>query len=357
MNTATSVRARPNRAARFLHVTAIVLKHLVLALCVVWASLALYYSDLLPMRARSIGALAFAGFGIWALWISRRRGARLVFAAAFAIVLGSWLSLRPSNDREWRADVAVVPRAFIDGDRVRITGVRNFEYRELDDFTPRYEAREVEISHLTGVDFYISYWVPGPVAHTFISFLFDDAPPLSISIEARPEAHEGFSPLGSLFKELELIYVVGNERDIVRVRTNFRDEDVFLYRIRTSPEVARELFRVYLDRINELADRPEFYHLLSNSCTINIVRYAGVAGGSPLQFDIRHYFNGWSDRFLYRTGRLVASGPFEQIREEAHINALAQAANKDPKFSERIRAALRLEAELKAPQGRGSGVD
>ena len=121
-----------------------------------------------------------------------------------------------------------------------------------------------------------------------MSFIFDNAPPLSISIETRPEVGEGFAPIASLFKQFELIYVVGDERDIVRVRTNYRDEEVYLYRIKTSPENARRLFLVYLERINELADQPEFYHLLSNSCTINIVRYANAAGRVG-RFDFRHF--------------------------------------------------------------------
>ena len=124
-----------------------------------------------------------------------------------------------------------MPRAFIDGDRVRITGVRNFEYRSRNDFTERYEEREVSLSHLSRLDFYVSYLTDGPVGHTFVSFIFDDAPPLSISIETRPEVGEGFEPIASLFKQFELIYVVGDERDIVGVRTNHRSEAVYLYRL------------------------------------------------------------------------------------------------------------------------------
>src|SRR6516225_10059713 len=158
-----------------------------------------------------------------------------------------------------------MPRAFIDGDRVRITGVRNFTYRTCNDFKVRYEDREVSLSHLTGLDFFVSYWSEGPVGHTFLSFIFDDAPPLSTSIETWPEVGEGFDPIASLFKQFELIYVIGDEHDIVRVRTNFRKEAVYLYRLNSSAFDARRLLLIYLARINELADRPEFYHLLTNS--------------------------------------------------------------------------------------------
>ena len=149
-----------------------------------------------------------------------------------------------------------MPRAVIDGDRVRLTGVRNLDYRSRSDFTVRYEEREVQLSHLTALDFYVSYFMEGPVGHTFVSFIFDNAPPLSISIETRPEVGEGFDPIASLFKQFELIYVVGDERDLVGVRTNHRRETVYLYRLNTSADDARRLLLIYLARINELADRP-----------------------------------------------------------------------------------------------------
>ena len=232
-----------------------------------------------------------------------------------------------------------MPRAFIGGDRIRITGIRNFDYRSRDDFTVRYEEREVSLSHLTAVDFFVSYWREGLVGHTFLSFIFDNALPLSISIETRPEVGEGFAPIASMFKQFELIYVVGDERDIVRVRTNYRKETVYLYRLNSPPENVRRLLLIYLDRINELADRPEFYHLLSNSCTINIVRYANAAGRTG-QFDIRHLFNGLIDSYLYHSGRVDTTLPFEELRQRSLINDAAQVADQAPDFSQRIRASL-----------------
>ena len=172
-----------------------------------------------------------------------------------------------------------------------------------------------------------------------MSFIFDNAPPVNISIEIRPEVGESFDLLPSLFKQFELIYVVGDERDIVRVRTNYRDEDVLLYRIDVAPADARRLFEVYLQRINQLADQPEFYHLLSNSCTINIIRYANAAGRVG-GYDIRHSLNGLIDGYLYASGGIKSTLPFAELRQRSWINNAAQGAGNTEDFSQRIRASL-----------------
>jgi Domain of unknown function (DUF4105) len=309
------------------------------ALAIAWASLAIYYSNL-PSAGLRLGlAGAFAAFAVWAVWLSRQWRMSVVAVMLFLGVVAWWITIPPSHDRPWRPEVAVMPRAFIDGDHVRLTGVRDFDYRTRDDFTVRYEEREVLLSHLTALDFYVSYFMSGPVGHTFLSFIFDNAPPLSISIETRPEVGEGFAPIASLFKQFELIYVVGDERDLVRVRTNYRHEAVYLYRLNTSPDDARRLLLVYLARINELADRPEFYHLLTNSCTINIVRYANAVGRTG-RLDIRHMLNGWIDGYLYYSGRIDTALPFEELRRGSLINEAAQAADGRPDFPQRIRATL-----------------
>ena len=306
---------------------------------VTWAVLAIYYSNLPWEGLRIASAAAFAAFAIWALWITHQRQASLIFVVVFLCVVAWWIAIPPSHDRNWRPEVAIMPRATIEGDRVRLTGVRSFEYRTRNDFTVRYEEREVSLSHLIALDFYISYFAEGPVGHTFVSFIFDNAPPLAISIETRPEVGEGFAPIASMFKQFELIYVVGDERDVVGVRTNHRGEPVYLYRLNTSPEDARRLFLIYLERINELAENPEFYHLLSNSCTINIVRYANAAGRSG-RFDIRHLLNGLIDGYLYHSGRIDTSLPFSELRRRSLVNEAARAAESASDFSQRLRSSL-----------------
>jgi len=308
-------------------------------LLLLWATLAIHYSNLPWAWVRVLLAVAFAAFGVWALWLTRRRRMGWVFLALFAAVLVWWILIPPSHDRPWRREVAVLPRAIIDGDRVRITGVRDFVYRSADDFTVRYIDREVSLAQLTSVDFFISYWLPGPMAHTFVSFNFADAPPVCISIEIRPEVGESFSPVPSMFKQFELIYVVGEERDLVRVRTDYLGEDVFLYRIQAPTDGVRRLFQVYLDRINELADRPEWYHLLKSNCTLNIVRYANAAGREG-RWDLRHLLNGWSDRYLYDAGFVDTSMPFDELRARSRITDVSRAARDAADFSKQIRVGL-----------------
>ncbi len=315
------------------------LRFLLCAGLVAWATLAIWFSTLPGTWLRLALAFAFFVFAAWALFWRPSRGKLIAFAAAYAVVLIGWSMIEPSHDREWRPEVAVMPRIAIDGDRVRITGVRDFRFRSRDDFDVRYEDREVSLSRMTGVDFYISYWAEGPVGHTFLSFLFEDAPPLGISIETRPEVGEGFDPLASLFKQFELIYLVANEQDLVGLRASHRDEEVFLYHTRISPEFARRLFLVYAGRINQLADEPEFYHLLSNSCTVNIIRYANKAGREG-RFSIKHLLNGLVDQYIFSAGVVDTSLPFEELRRRSRITAAAQAAEGSPDFSERIREGL-----------------
>ena len=335
--------SHPRLLLRPLRLLGAVLRFLAWLVLAAWASLAIFYSNLPWPELRLALALGFAGLATWAFWLSRQRRARGALVVLFLGVVVWWTTIQPSHHRPWRPEVAVMPRAFIDGDRVRLTGVRDFGYRGLDDFTVRYEEREVRLSHLTGLDFYVSHWSKGLVGrlvgHTFLSFDFDDAPPLSISIETRPEVGEGFDPLASLFKQYELIYLVGDERDIVRVRTNYRGERVYLYHLNTPAQNARRLFLIYLGRINELADHPEFYNLLSNSCTLNIIRYANAAGRKG-RFDIRHLFNGLIDSYLYHSGRVDTTLPFAELRRRSLINEAAQAADDASDFSQRIRASL-----------------
>jgi hypothetical protein len=257
-----------------------------------------------------------------------------------ALVLGWWLTLKASGTRAWQPDVAQEPWAEINGDEVTLHNVRNFDYRTDTDYTPHWETRTVRLSQLTGLDLAINYWVSPWMAHPIASFQFADAPPLCFSIETRREIGENYSAIGGFFRQYELIYIVSDERDVIRVRTNFRHgEDVYLYRTTASPENARERFMEYIAALNELHVRPRWYNAVTTNCTTTIRTQRDAAQRIP--WDWRILLNGKGDELLFERGALATGGlPFAELKSRALINAAANAANPEPDFSQRIRAGL-----------------
>jgi hypothetical protein len=182
----------------------------------------------------------------------------------------------------------------------------------------------------------------GPaIAHTMLSFGFGDEH-LAISIEVRKEKTESYSSLAGFFRQYELVYVVADERDVIRLRTNYRKdppEDVYVYRATGSIENGRRILLDYLRDVNELREHPRFYNTLTTNCTTMILAHATVNPGHvPWSWKI--LLSGYTPEYLYEMGRLDRSLPFEELRRRSHVNPAAQAADQAPDFSQRIRAGL-----------------
>lgn len=285
------------------------------------------------------GAIVFAVLLMLGVWLLRGKWAKLgVVLAGFAIVLGWWLTLQPRNDRDWQPDVSQEAWADIQGDEVTFHNVRNCDYRSETDFTPRWETRKVNLSKLTGIDMAITYWGSPYMAHPIVSFQFEDAPPICFSIETRKESGEEYSAIGGLYRQYELVYIVADERDVVRLRTNFRKgEDVYLYRLQISPENARERFMDYVTALNQLRGKPQWYNAVTTNCTTSIRNQR--AANKRLPWDWRMLVNGLGDQMLYDRGALQTGGQsFAELKAGVHVNARAQTANDAPDFSQRIRA-------------------
>jgi len=306
---------------------------------VIWSTLALYWFVVPIPWLQAALAAGFLVLALNALFFRPSPRLSKALGIAILLVLIAWVAKRPTHHREWRPEVAVLPTATIDNDLISLHNVRNFNYRSSKDFDIHYEDRQVRLSDLESVDFIVSHWSSDAVAHTFVSFNFANAEPVCVSIEARLEKDETYSPVASCFKEAELIYIIGSERDLIGVRTGFRNERVYLYRTRATPEVARRLFLSYLEKINQLAAGPEFYHLLSNNCTVNILRHARRDGTSG-NFDMRVLLNGYVDGYAYALGALDTSRPFAELRAASLVNAAAIDAADAPDFSSRIRQNL-----------------
>jgi Domain of unknown function (DUF4105) len=272
------------------------------------------------------------------------RGLRValpVFALALVAIGVWWGGLTPSNERDWQPEVARLAYATIDDDMVTVHNVRNFDYRTETDFTPAYYDRTYDLKKLDSGDLVAVYWMGPAIAHLFLSFGFGDDR-LAISIEARKEKGEGYSSAKGFFRQYELYYVVADERDVVRVRTNYRKdppEDVYIYPLRAPPENLRRVFLEYMRKMNALREHPEFYNTLTTNCTTAILMNTRVNPESlPLSWKV--LVSGYTPAYVYESGRMDRSLPFEERKRRSLVNAAAQAADQAPDFSQRIRAGL-----------------
>lgn len=265
-----------------------------------------------------------------------------VFALALAIFGFFWNRVEPSNDRDWQPDVARLASASIDGDRVLLRNIRDFDYRSETDYTVRYYDATFDLRDLEGVDLLSVYWMGDAIAHVMLSFVFTGDRYVTISIETRKEVGESYDTIRGFFRQYELIYVVGDERDLVRLRTNIRKdpvEDVYLFRTGVSRASARRLFLDYLREIEALNERPEFYNTGTTNCTTNVYRHTTVNPG-PHRFSWKILLSGYAAEFVYENGLLDTRLPFAELRRISHVNPVALAADHAPDFSARIRAGL-----------------
>jgi hypothetical protein len=319
-----------------------VLAGVFVVLATAWAAGALYYSDLPGSTLRAVLAAGFVLATALAFLLLPNRARTLAgFLVVFVLLVVWWMRIPTSNDRRWQPDVAVAPWATVDGDRVTIHGVRNFDYRTETDFTARWEDRTYDLRQLDSADLIAVYWAGKAIAHVMISFGFAGRDYLAFSIETRKEQGESYSTIAGFFKQYELVYVAADERDVIGVRTTYRrpQEDVYIYRLRAPRENIRRAFLDYLRGMNELHDQPSFYNTLTTNCTTGALVHSRVNPGSP-PFSWKILLSGYVPDYLYDLGRLDTTRPFSELERLSHVNDRAHAAGKDPDFSQRIREGL-----------------
>jgi len=306
-----------------------------------WAGIGLFYNVPGPGWLQRAVAIVFVVASAGALFALRPfvRGAAVAFVA-FALVQLWIFSLEPSNTGAWQPEVSELAHAEIDGDLLTVHNVRNFEWRSETDFTPQWETRTYDLSKLTGLDMYFSYWGSPSIAHTIMSWDFSDGQHIAISIEVRKNTSQQYSTVAGFFRQYPLYYAVADERDVIGVRTNFRGENVYLYRL-TSPVVnARALLLDYLKSVNGLVEDPEWYNALLDNCTTSIQRHVRDVNPQGSPFNWRLIVNGYLPELLYQRGTIDTSMPFDELRERSNIDARAKASGLGPHFSEMIRDGL-----------------
>jgi len=324
-------------------VTAISTLLAVLAVLVssIWGGFALWYQVPAGMLVRTVSVVLWAAFSVamLLLWRGRTALGLLAFAVAFAGLLLWWHTIAPSNHRPWADDVAQLTSGTVVANRVTLRNVRNFDWHSETDYTQRWETRQYDLDRLDSVDMILSYWTGPAIAHVLVSFGFTDGEHVVFSVEIRREKHESFSAIGGFFKEFELSVIAADERDVVRVRTNVRGEDDYLYRIRMAPATMRSLFLAYVDQANQLVRTPRFYDTVTVNCTMLVYHMMQHIVGH-LPFDYRLLLSGYLPEYLYKVGGLDSRYSLEELRANGRITERAKAADRSATFSADIRRSV-----------------
>jgi hypothetical protein len=306
-------------------------------IAVAWTAGALYFDLPAPALLRTIAAigwvLAAALFGIFFGW----RG-RVGVLLVFLLIVGWWVTLTPRQDRDWQPPVGKLAYATREGDHITIHDIRNFEYRTAVDFTPRYETREYDLANLRELDLFINYWGSKLIAHPILSFDFGPQGHICFSIETRVALGQGYSPIAGLYRQYELIYIAADEGDVVRLRTNFKHEDIYLYRLLMPQSEVQSRFLEYIDRLNRLHLHPAWYNEITENCTTAIRAQRPEALREP--WDWRMLLNGLGDQMLYERHALAGDLPFAELKARSLIDDRAIKAGNSPDFSNLIRADL-----------------
>ncbi len=315
-----------------------------------WCSMALFYA--LPVNEWLRACLAF-GFVLLlpaCFWFFRGFYKALVLClVCLSVFFFWWQTLQATNDKEWAADVARIPHGEIQGDTLLLHNVRDFKYNQKDKTTEewqgndQWESRKYNLDKIQGLDLFLSYWASDHIAHVIMSWDFGEDQHLAISIETRKDIHQEYSAVKGFFKQFELSYVAADEKDLIRLRTNFRKERVYLYRLLVSKEKARALLEAYIEEMNSLVSTPEFYNALTRNCTTAIFLHTeAINPDDPPPLDWRIVVSGHLDELLYEKGLVSQQLPFAELRKQSRVDLRMQLLGEQD-FSKLLRTAQKKE--------------
>lgn len=292
----------------------------------VWGTLALWYQLPGGSVPRTLGSATWAVAVVALAIVAIGRRSWLALAAyvlIHALLLWWWSSIEPSNQRIWADDVSRPLTGTVSGSRVTLDNVRNFDWRGEHDYDARWETRHYDLDRLASADAVLSYWSSKAIAHAMISFGFDDGRHVVFSVEIRKQRGQQYSPVAGFFKQYETALVAADERDIIRVRTNVRGEDDYLYPLRMDQPAMRALFLSYVQAANELAVTPAFYNTLTSNCTTIVYRMARqIEPGLP--WDIRLLLTGYLPEYLHATGTVDTTVSVDELRRRSRITERAR---------------------------------
>ena len=324
-------------------------------MCALWGLMALRWEA--PTEHNMADAFALVWGFAWVILLGYamlQKRILPIMAGGLALMLAIllwWATISPRNDRDWAPEVAQLLQIHIppgQANRVQLRHVRNFTWRSEEDFTPHWETRDYDLSQLRSVDMALGYWMGPAIAHTLVSFGFANGEHLVFSVEIRKERGEGFDALAGFFKQYEMALVAADERDILRLRTQARGEQVYMYRVNMAPKDMQALFMAYAHQAELLAHAPSFYHTLTANCT-TIVWQLARRIGQQLPLDWRLLASGYLPEYLRDIHGLHSLQPLSVLRTKGHIDARANSwqptadmsdAEASIDFSRHIRAGM-----------------
>lgn len=274
--------------------------------------------------------------------ILKRGGKFLAIVVLFFVVGYALLCIfvQPSNNRDWAPDLVVLPYTEFNGDTVTVHNIRNITYRTVLDYDVKYYDKTFDLNRIVSTDFIVQPF--GSLsAHTMIAFGFEDGSFVDVSVEVRREKGEWFDAVKGLFRQFELTYVVADENDVLKLRTNVRENSpVYMYPIKTTKERMRRMFVDMLERANGLKEKPEMYNTLTNNCTTNIVRAVNDVVPGRVPWSYKYVFPSYSDELAVEIGLVQDTGTMEEVRARHYINPAAAQYGNDPAYSKKIRENL-----------------
>jgi len=305
-----------------IHFLSYIFLSLIILLAWIWGTLAIYYAGpastwrRYTLVAVFVAALPVAFYLTQSYWTGV-----IIVSLIFVVLMLWWWSLEPSNAKDWQPEVARLPYGEITGDILTLHNVRNFHYRDVQDFDPHWETRRYDLSQLCSLDLFMSYWGLRHIAHTILSWGFENGDHLAISIETRKRVGQSYSSIKGFFKQFNLIYVAADERDLIRLRTNLRKEEVYLYPlVNVNQDRVRALLESYLQHMNKLVNQAEFYHALVMNCTSAITTHTKIVDPDVSVTDWRLFANGHIDEMLYEHGAIRTDLPFSEVRKMSRVD-------------------------------------
>ncbi len=310
----------------------------------IWCGIGLYLALPVTGWLRAVLAVGFELLLPVLFWKTRTfyRGlaASLVCLVVFFLW---WQTLQPTNDKEWAPDVARIAHGEIQGDILHLENIRNFNYYKentsINDWQKEelWEVKDYNLDAIQGLDLFLSYWASEHIAHVIVSWDFGYGKHLAISIETRKDIHQEYSTVKGFFKQFELAYVAAEEKDLIRLRTNFRKERVYLYRLFVGKEKARALLEAYVQEMNKLLTTPKFYGALTRNCTTAIFLHTkAINPDDPPPLDWRIVVSGHLDELLYEKGLLNRKIPFTELRKQSRVDLRTQGSDQQD-FSRLLR--------------------